>query len=225
MSKLTQKTIEQHDVIAKYLQGRLLAEEAAEFEVYLMDHPALLEQLELDDMMIRTMPQAMTDMKGAKVKNQRWWDWLFVTPLRSNLATFALCCIGFTLLYPVLNKHLEQSSQDAVMANIQHIFLAPMRGARDSRFIPEIMPLSADRYIEVTIQTSDEATTTYDISIINRASKATVMASRRFNIMQSGDIKLTLPTRSFTSGEYQLTAKPVNSQSEPELYYFSVRHE
>ncbi|MEP4299102.1 MAG: hypothetical protein ABJ340_05400, partial [Paraglaciecola sp.] len=55
-NKMDDEYITQNDIIQKYLRNKLTPEETVEFEEYIMDKPHLLEQLELDSVMVETMP-------------------------------------------------------------------------------------------------------------------------------------------------------------------------
>ncbi len=48
MKPMDREYIQEFDVVHRYVHGKLTAEEMAEFEVYLMEHPELLEEVQID---------------------------------------------------------------------------------------------------------------------------------------------------------------------------------
>jgi hypothetical protein len=223
--------IAQNNVVAKYLRGQLTPEEAVAFEVYLMDKPALIEQLEMDRVLIKTMPEAV---KHAK-KTSKWTLGWFNTPLFASLfgsvATLLICVIGFSYLQSSsIDEGQPNGVPDDVIVNIPLVYLSPLRGADDSSGIdsnsaPVVSPKKADRYFAVIIQPSDTHVDVFEVQIVNRVTEVIVLQTQVVEPMVSGDIKLTLLSEMYPSGDYAIIAKAVNSPSGPKTYYFSVRHQ
>ncbi len=223
--------IDHNDIIAKYLRGQLTPEESVAFEEYLMDQPALIEQLELDSLLIRTMPEAVKSAES-QVKQVVKKYWFFNTPLFASFATLLICVVSLSFVYSTFDvandfdKSTDHDSSDpAVMVNIQHILLYSARGGDDEvKDAPVVTPLPTDRYFEISVQTSDSQATAFEIEIVNAITQTRLLPPQVFEAMPSGDIKLTLLSVVYPPGDYVVTAKAVGSQSTPETYYFSVRH-
>jgi hypothetical protein len=222
MAKMDQHFIDANNIVGKYLRDELTPEETIAFEEYLMDHPALIDELELDAVFIKAMPEAVKAMENSPKKTFLW----FATPLRASFATLLVCLIALPMMLRMFDESGGAGQDDVeVMANIQHIFLTPMRGVGDGSRVPVITPSRVDRYFEVTVQTSDMNASEYQIDIINRKTRAAVLTPAVFSVMSTGDIKLALPSKAYQTGDYVLTATPMSGPSKPEKFYFSVRHE
>ncbi|GAB2686956.1 hypothetical protein Q4574_03555 [Aliiglaciecola sp. 3_MG-2023] len=94
MRPMDQEYIQNNDIANRYMQGKLCAEESEEFEVYLMENSEIVDQLELDSMLINTLPLINTT---SKPKNS-FWQSLFKTPTRASLTTLGSCILVFTLM-------------------------------------------------------------------------------------------------------------------------------
>ncbi|MFT4928282.1 MAG: hypothetical protein ACI8WB_004401 [Phenylobacterium sp.] len=223
-STMDESYIEQNNIVAKYLRGQLTPEETVVFEEYLMDKPALIEQLEMESTLFRTMPQAVKSIDKQPAK-KFWW---FATPWWAGWASFAtllICVLSYPLIHSILDG--ESDLPDAVvMVNLQHIYLSPVRGAvNDADNVPVVTPLSSDRYFEITVQTANSSAVAFEVEIKNRKTEASLLAAQVIQLMDSGDIKLTLLSKVYPPGEYILLAAPVDGKSGPETFYFNVQHQ
>ena len=64
--------IEQNAIDTKYLRNQLTPEQSEEFEVYLLDHPEMLEQLELDAVLGSELPD-VASVKSQAVSLSSWF--------------------------------------------------------------------------------------------------------------------------------------------------------
>ncbi len=82
--------INDNNISARYLNGELSEAEEAEFELFLINHPYYVEQLELEDALFRFVPQL------EKHSKKRWLNlsYLLELPLRQALAPIAICLIA-----------------------------------------------------------------------------------------------------------------------------------
>lgn len=107
---MNKKTIVDNEIGSRYLQGKLTPDELAEFETYLLTHPDLVAELELDSVMYKVMPQVENMEKATG-------SWRFLDlPLRQVLAPLFASMIMVPMVILALFN-------DANIPNIQPVFL------------------------------------------------------------------------------------------------------
>ena len=86
-TRLTEMQIENAEMTSRYLRDQLSPEETTAFEEYLMEHPEVLEQLQIDEMFIESMP-------GVEIENLPELKSSARSPLWSNIKWLGFGAIG-----------------------------------------------------------------------------------------------------------------------------------
>ncbi|MEP0355294.1 hypothetical protein [Paraglaciecola sp.] len=89
-TKMGDETINQNDIVQKYLHNKLTPEETVEFEEYIMDKPHLLEQLELDSVMVEHLPSVQEIPVQSRLFSSIFKTIAFAAPV--------LCCVVLLLI-------------------------------------------------------------------------------------------------------------------------------
>lgn len=110
--------IEQHDIVDRYLRGRLASEEGEQFEEHLIDCPQCIDRLkttrDFKQGLGLLMVQQVSKEEGHSAKGLRW---LFPERVSLKSLTFAACCllvvaiIGSTLLARQVKNLGRESGQ------------------------------------------------------------------------------------------------------------------
>lgn len=75
MRNIDKAYIEENNVINKYVNGKLSAEESAEFEAYFIDKPELLEQIELELVLKENIPLVVSHSKKPSILSLWFGTW------------------------------------------------------------------------------------------------------------------------------------------------------
>ena len=223
MMQLDKEMIQSGEMSERYLNGQLTPEEAAAFEDYLMDHPDLVAQLELDSVFKATLPEVqLSEPQQSKPQKPKqgfrsWFSWP-THPVITAAATLGVCVLILPLIYP------SASPPDyPVLVNMEQVVLAPMRGATDTnRAVITTKP--GDHYFEVVVETSDDSALAYRVDVVRESDGLPVVPRQTFKLHHSGELKLALPVDRFAPGNYRLTATPDTQAGKPDIFFFKVRH-
>jgi hypothetical protein len=110
MKFITEEYIQENDIARRYLQKRLSPEEEAAFEVFLMEHPQVLEQVELDAAISHVLPEVVFQQK---TKTKWFSSWL------QPAVAFCLgLIIGLPIIYTLLS---DNASTVGGAANIVYV--------------------------------------------------------------------------------------------------------
>ncbi|WP_416305963.1 hypothetical protein [Neptunicella sp. SCSIO 80796] len=120
--------IAENDIKRRYLHNKLTAEETAEFEAYILDKPALLEELELDSVFISAYPNMMKKSPFWRSLTDKWlWPGLGVAI--GGALSAAIILIAF----------IPQTSFELSKQSPEIVYLETMRsvsGRTSVRFLP-----------------------------------------------------------------------------------------
>lgn len=108
MKPMDREFIEQHDIAQRYLHGRLTPEEAEEFEVYLMDNPEMIEELELDSIFV----SHTASLKNLEQKPAPWWAWFWQKPAGASFSTLCFSVGIMWLSFPWINNEIAEQGAD-----------------------------------------------------------------------------------------------------------------
>lgn len=92
--KMNDDYINQNDIVKRYLHNKLTPEETVEFEEYMLDKPELLERLELDMVLMETLPKMFEQIQKSISNKKSWW-----TPILSHVTALAACTGLITVLF------------------------------------------------------------------------------------------------------------------------------
>lgn len=197
---MDKKIIDDNDIERRYLQGKLTPEELEQFETYLMTHPDLVTQLELDSVMYRIMPQ-IEDMP----KPLDFWRFLDM-PLRKVFAPIAASMI----IVPVVVLALFDRPN---IPNIQPVFLTnETYRTTDASFsnVSTLLFHEEDEVILLLLYPENELADDFNVGL--RGSSGDVeLTFIGLSRGGSGYVSVQLPASVVTEGEYLLEITPNSS--------------
>lgn len=213
---MNMQDIEQRNIKQRYLTGRLNAQEVAAFEEYMLDKPELTQELELDSILYKTMPECMEQQPAIATntmssrRNQR---------LRQTLNAswkYALAAgLGAFLFGPMVHSPLFSPAELArpaaltITGNNQIAYLETTRSM-----------LSADKTIELGATASQlilliQPATMTDSEFAVSLQRADTPASNAFatqaTLANNGDLIISVPTDILQPATYALTIQGVRS--------------
>lgn len=121
--KMDDEYITQNDTVQRYLHNKLTPEETVEFEEYILDKPELLERLELDMVLVETLPHVKTQRhEQHKIslgsRSPSFWTAIFGTPLRTSIFTACACILCFSILF---NSSNFDTTSPSISPNIVYL--------------------------------------------------------------------------------------------------------
>ncbi|MEP1554376.1 MAG: hypothetical protein ABJJ44_03155 [Paraglaciecola sp.] len=208
-NKMDDEYITQNDIIHKYLHNKLTPEEVMAFEEYIMDKPHLLEQLELDSVMVETIP-LVNESNGnnasrAQSPKPSFWDVLFGTPLKASLGTGLACALVIVLLLPNM-----QSSTTPAIGNLELFYLSDVRSNDyEQKFA---VAKSAETLIFV-LEAEFEQITPFTVSLTNESTGQPIFTNIPYTPSDVGEIYVPVSVQDMPKGNYQFEYYPANNQS------------
>ena len=227
---MDQKYIEDHQIVVRYSRGQLTPEESIVFEIYLLDKPELIEQLELERLLIKHLPQV--DFSQQQKKSAvSWWPssivilqlitrWLSA-PIGASVTTAAVCVMLFSGFWQ-LSAPAQWAGQ--ISAKVDMIFVAPMRSS-DRRNNNAVATLAQSKKSELTmlvIQPSNVVATSFDVRIVSQQSGAIIVKQTKVQTQGMGDVVLSVPSTLLTAGLWDIELTPTNSNQEKEVLVLEV---
>lgn len=180
-----------------YLKGTLSPEEQVIFEEYLMEHPDILENLQIDSLLAQTLSEvAMPSKKRLELfKGNFRLSWL------SSLSLLGLGAIGayvsmfiISLLNaPVATVHTLESV----------VYVETMRSV-NSEQVAAKLPLSAGN-IGLMIAADFDQAGPFEVSISEYSTQRLVIELENVHKTENDDLAVILNTRIFNAGLYQVT--------------------
>ena len=202
------KYIKEKNIIARYLRGSLTPEESIEFEEYLIDKPELIEQLEIDSQLMKTLPAVDYKSKRPQTASmQKLWFW--TTPLRASFATGFSCLLGFYLfLFYWPDMPVKPPQPGLVAKPSQVVFLDTLRsGSGDTP--RQIALIKGSRSISLGIPAEpDYPTIKYKIQVSHSQIAQGKFSTECRLADQSGYFFLTLEGEPLQPGLYVINAIP-----------------
>lgn len=199
------KYIKDKNIISRYLRGALTPEETIEFEEYLIDKPELIEQLEIDNQLMKALPEVNYSADKSKTSI---FDFL-MTPLRASFATGFTCLLGF-YLFTLNGDGMSTSPEGLIAKQSQVVFLDTLRGPANEQDTPyKVTLLAGSNSISIGIPAEpDYPTVKYKIQINH-----TQITQGKFSTAcrladQSGYFFITLEGNPLQTGVYQINAIP-----------------
>ncbi|MEP2652689.1 MAG: hypothetical protein ABJH06_11935 [Paraglaciecola sp.] len=217
-TKMGDETINQNDIVQKYLHNKLTPEETVEFEEYIMDKPHLLEQLELDSVMVETMP-LVNESNGNKASRAQspkpsFWDVLFGTPLKASLGTGVACVLAVVLLLPIM-----QTPTSPGIGNLELFYLSDVRSNDyEQKFA---VAQSAETLIFV-LEAEFEQITPFTVSLTNESTGQPVFTNIPYTPSEVGEIYVPVSVRDMPKGNYRFEYYPANSKSKLQSSRLSI---
>lgn len=210
MKPMDDEYIRDKDIVRRYLRNTLMPEEAIEFETYVLDKPALLEQLELDAVLIENMPQVEIGVKA----EMTFWQKLLHTPIGASLSTAATC-----LLIALLYVAQTSTNSPPINGDIELFYLSDIRGENTASEQTFHVKDNAELLIFVLQPEFDEVTP-YAISLSNKETGEMVELLESYTPNAAGEIYVSTYAKNLKKGIYLFEYFPI--QNEDNKQYTSV---
>lgn len=207
-SFMTEKYIRENDVINRYCQRKLSAEEIEMFEVYLLDKPSLIEQLEANQILMNTIPHVTGfDLKTSKEK-RHWIPW-----------SFAVCATAASVLLSILYFTAPSSG---VIGNLDIYYLSSARSATadDESMLRLRLDKEIDTFVLVLPSTEPEGTN-FSISLAKLNDQALILSEEK-RINDLGEIYLPVNADLLSEGQYELRYSAKNKKNTQIRTVFTV---
>ena len=213
MNRMDDKYIDQHNVIERYLQQKLTREEKAELEVYLLDKPELLEQLELDSIMKEHLPsvQEHTTSNNVLVDSEvlvPWWQAIWAKPLLTSTLSFVFGVV-VVLLINGNNDGSAPYSGTIDLIEVSPLRSSPAQGTPDATYS---LSSNADRLMLLLQPGFIESETV--IVTIKKRSNNTYLFNEQMNINGQGDVVVYLDKAKFEPGAFDIDIRPIGQPND-----------
>ena len=209
MKPMDRDFIDKHDIAQRYLHGRLTPEEAEEFEVYLMDNPEMVEELEIDGLLKSRLPNSRS-ANSVKRGHTKYMDWFLSTPLRSIASTAAVCTLVFTMLpSPDSTPGVDLTRPTDLIS---------LSVTRNSTGLPDAsLSLSENTStVILVIQAEQGEVDSYQVTVTNQTTKA-VMTDEAFYTNSKGELFVPVKLANLESGivsiDYMQPSSPESKRS------------
>ncbi|MFC3122761.1 hypothetical protein [Agaribacter flavus] len=189
MSKMSREQIEQNNIAMRYLRKQLSADDEAEFEAYLLEHPELIESLEVDAVFTKHIQatQQVVNLKEHRLKK------MFASHALTAFGSAAACALFFLTVQPSPEDTFDYAAgslQEIVFEGDYRNFGVTQEKSKNtanvttmSDFVVLKMPVSADfdiqnqAYVVITQADSDEE----------------LVRVENLQVSEFGDVALVLP--------------------------------
>jgi hypothetical protein len=208
--------IDQRQVIERYLRGTLAPDELSAFEIYMLDHPETVDDVEY----ARGLQEAMIAGQSAwlpsgGVRSGRTGFWL--GPRYAAAATVLLAVTGISALYQyqrnaALTAEIAQLGAPAVVAN--DVWLESMRGAQSV-----VIEKPPEQSLLLRIVVDPRTQGPYDVRIggVDNAFRWS-----RSNVSADAENSVRVVARDLAFGRYQLTLTSQNPTRIATEYTFEL---
>lgn len=211
MQAMDRAYIEQNNVVQRYRSGKLTAEENEAFEVYLLDKPTLVEELELDAILADGLSKsALAPHNNVQqpTQSQGLWGirWLTANHL------WASCC---TLLVALLLIQPGQQPAQIQGAN-QVVYLDTLRSSNQS--LTQVTLAKNSQQLVLFIPANPGQKGPFNVELQNAQQQAQFSQSQ-VPLSNTGDLVLTLKRELLNTGQYQLQITDLPTQTQTSLKF------
>ena len=209
-----------------YIQGKLTPEEAEEFEVYFLDKPELVEQIELEMALQQHMPAVSLapikdDVKEQSEQmdniNSRWLT-KALQPMLASAATFIICLVSFSWYWQ--GSEQGQTPEFTGSGKVNLVYVAPVRSGVTS---PEasLSLTDSDEQVTIVLQPSNTVATEFDISMISPNGKV-MREFSQVSMQGMGDLVIAVPMAQFNQGDWIFEIKAIGDSDDVERLVLTV---
>ncbi|GAA6136541.1 hypothetical protein NBRC116583_02880 [Arenicella sp. 4NH20-0111] len=204
---MDKRYIEDNEIEIKYLRNQLAPEEAEEFEVYLMENPCFLEQLETTSVLMKEVPQVKPEAVTEIEKRSLLGSILTMKPLLSGYIAGAMTVVGVIGILSVSEPSVDNNPTFS-----QVVYLSPTRsaGELDTDFLEIVFPpASFEKGSKDTLILTVDANSTPndDVEIYLTPNGSNTKPRKRlgiFKVDELGQTTFSIPTRNLSPGKYRL---------------------
>ena len=206
---MDKKYIEENEIEIKYLRNQLSDKELEGFEVYLMENPETIDDLELDEILAINTPSSV----DRAISFAGIWRMFSLRKSLAHIATYALGGASVLLLLPSLENNETMKGLDVN----QVVYLTATRSSNDSVYAISIdkstEPLSG---VDLAMLIIDVDAPPLGLATIGLLSEDThsLVFSREIEVTSQGEILFALPLTGLESENYKLEVKYIGATSE-----------
>ena len=221
---MDKKYIEQHSIDIKYLRNQLTPEENEEFEVYLLEHPDMLEQLELDNALMKAMPEVSIKQQSTSGSSLLSWISLksFASGALASAAVMTFAIIGLEQASVTQSQNILLVANRSINTTQQPDYFEPI-GVQPGG--SSLTALFRSNPFVVLIDPAVNESTAFkaDISRVSGAGDRELVASiTNLNGEPFQHISLVLDGRDYPVGKYVISLKSLEGENETTQYGFEV---
>lgn len=188
--QFSKEQVENGDIANRYLQGQLSPEETMAFEIYLLEHPELLEQLNIDQVFIDAIGSVdiqKTD-NTEESKSTSFWP---------NFKWLGLGAIGAYVSVALFSMLMTNS----VMMNVDRVVY--VETVRSSDPVQKRIRLSdKDERMVLMLSTSFDQEGPFDVSIVRVDTNQVVAEFKGVPKTETDDIAIIVDSGLFEVGGY-----------------------
>jgi hypothetical protein len=224
-ARIDRNFIASHQIIERYLSGRLPLKGAQDFERFCREHPELLDEIGLSERINAAL--RLLEVGGRtspwEERPKRWWEKLLNVPVLAGAA--GLCVIlAVTSLISAsrlsaqerraqsLTQQLSTQPLDAAETT-RSITLIPSRTAPSRQSLATIGGSNAEM-ADLKIDLSWAKFASYQVTI-DRADQGRVAVLHGMQRDSNGDLRIALNSSALGPGDYQLSIDGLNWRGEP----------
>lgn len=202
MTEMDKHYIEQGEIVHKYVHGALLEHEAEAFEIYLMDHPEWVEDVQSEQLLKRKLADIPPNRFHASTKRRH--TSLLWAGFGSAFATAATCVLG---IYLYFNSALVPPQHGGTA---QIAYLEQMRSpvSSDRGFNVTLAPQT--RHIVMVLTPAVPLASSYEIFLMDEANPVAGPFRAAPNDMQ--EISISMPVELLLKEHYTLSVQSKQSK-------------
>ena len=190
---MNKKYIEDNNIDVKYLRNQLNDEELEGFEVYLIEHPEMVEQLELDDVL-----KANLSTRKYLTSRRIYFPNLLNPNFWSHIAAFGIGAFSiFTMLSMVNGGNSYETSK---FKNI--VYLSETRSSK-SDATEIFVSKNANDFIMLVLETDVKPSVVVDVSLISQETGLIAFQSE-LEVNALGEILAPIALAKITEGFYRI---------------------
>ncbi len=215
---MTQDThkFERADFHQRYLHKKLSDSERIAFELYLLDHPEMVDTLEIDQL----YQQTLADAVNHNLASSGFWHWIrahcWATPMRASFCTFAACAVVFALSHTGGGNTGTGVSKGLVSSQVEYLETVRSASAELPVFVlkkdSDVMALMVQTYFA-------KPDATYWVKVTAKAAERVVM-EYQVKGNEHGELLVALTREQVHIGEYQVVVSDENHDTPQEIGFY-----
>ncbi len=203
-------------MLHNYLQNKLTPTEEEQLELWLADHPEVLEDLELD----LVMKEGVKSKERKKLSNNRQHR---TTGYDSSFSKLNYFVVGGLFAFSLMLFVFGVGQSDHGEGNFQILSLSPLRGGDSKEFSP-IKTIKLNResnQLILVVQLNFPDKGPFQIELKNHKSNKIHFKMDALIPQGLGDLNISVPTKSLAEGNFWLIVK--HNERQIEKLPFSVQ--
>lgn len=201
---------EQAEFHQRYLQQKLKDSERMEFELYLLDHPELVDKLEIDQLFRQTLVDAVNKNRAESGVLQWIRTYCWSTPLRASACTLAACALSFAVW--------QSGSAPGGLVSSQVEYLETVRSSAST--LPVFVLRKDSDVMALMVQTYfAQPDATYWVRVTAKAS-ARLVLEYQVKGNEQGELLVALTRDQVHAGEYSVEVSDENHNTPQEIGFY-----